>query len=582
MYNYIIFFFFFITLFLFPYRPCIAAAPDAFRSMPDRANEAYEQRLRTLEENQRRSLLAPPPEDKAPPVSPVTPDDEGMCITVNAFRIEGATLLSRQRLSAITAPHEGKCLTLPVINGILRDITNAYVEKGYITSRALLEPQDISQGILRIRVVEGKVESIEPDARSSMQPRQFLTIFPFVRGSVLNLRDIEQGLDQLNRLPSNRAAMRIEPGGAPGASRVLVSNIQERTWRPFAGFDNLGQDTSGRAQYTLGLEKDNFIGCNDQAALYVTSSSPKLFDEYEKEWKGSNATSVTGLFSIPFGYWLLSASASTFHYNMQIRGRTETYTSVGDTVAARVALDRVVWRGASGKLSLGGFYQYRDVNNYFEHERLLTSSYRLSTAGFSLSFVRRMAGGVVALSLEEGWGLPGMSGAAYGTTSDPLSPQDSFSKTSASLQWYYPFQALGQDFTWTLTGRGQFTDKTLYGSERLYLGSYYTVRGFMDTPVGGDQGVYVRNELAWNVPEKFLKNEKKIFSGVQLFAAYDIGSIITDNKDSYERGELRGVTVGLRTTGNLSFEAAWSHPVEAPDFVKKRDDVWYVNAKYTF
>ncbi|MDR3362879.1 MAG: hypothetical protein LBO64_08590 [Desulfovibrio sp.] len=45
-----------------------------------------------------------------------------MCITVNAFRIEGATLLSRQRLSAITAPHEGKCLTLPVINGILRDI----------------------------------------------------------------------------------------------------------------------------------------------------------------------------------------------------------------------------------------------------------------------------------------------------------------------------------------------------------------------------------------------------------------------------------------------------------------------------
>ena len=95
---------------------------------------------------------------------------------------------------------------------MLQSLTNAYVERGYVTSRAVLGPQDLSRGVLVIKIIEGRVESVGPDAASTMQPKQFLTIFPGVKGSVLQLRDIEQGLDQLNRLPSNNATMRIEPG----------------------------------------------------------------------------------------------------------------------------------------------------------------------------------------------------------------------------------------------------------------------------------------------------------------------------------------------------------------------------------
>ena len=398
----------------------------------------------------------------------------------------------------------------------------------------------------------------------------------------LNLRDIEQGLDQLNRLPSNRAAMRIEPGGAPGTSRVLISNVQERTWRPYVGYDNLGQDVTGRTQYTLGLEKDNFIGCNDQVAVYYTGAMPRGYGPNNNETEGFSE-SLTGLFSLPFGYWLLSGSASTFSYSTQLLGVNQSYTSKGTTVAARFALDRVVWRDADSKLSLGAFYQYRDVDNYIEDARLLASSYRLSSSGFALAYTRRLLGGVLSLSLEQAWGMPGMSeGIPFDSPSS--APKTNFSKSSGSLFWHYPFEFFQQNFSWTLSARGQVADVTLYSSERIYLGGMYSVRGFEVSALGGDQGGFVRNEIAWNPPREWLLPDKKFVSDIQLFGAYDAGGIIRDNADHYERGHVSGVAFGVRAVGALTFELAYAHPLETPSFVRESEkhDVWYLSVKYTF
>ena len=82
----------------------------------------------------------------------------------------------------------------------------------------------------------------------------------------------------------------------------------------------------------------------------------------------------------------------------------------------------------------------------------------------------------------------------------------------------------------------------MYGAERLYVGSPYTVRGFRETPVGGDCGGYMRNELAWTVPAKILEPVKASPLGpVQIYAAYDYGGISRDAKDPYEWGELTGM-----------------------------------------
>lgn len=547
----------------------------------DRASEPYEQRLREREEQQRRSLLTPPPLVETPPPSLDIRKEAGACIPIQRIRVEGSTLLSESTLARIVRKYEGQCLSLEEINGILQVLTNAYVERGYVTSRAVLGPQDLSQGELLIRIVEGKVDRLEMTPASTMNTRQLMTIFPRMEGSILQLRDIEQGLDQLNRLPSNNASMQIAPGETSGGSKVVISNEQARTWRLIAGADNLGQETTGLTEYTLGIEKDNFIGINDQVSLYWTAAMPPMAGQFDNPWDGYS-DSMTALFSIPYGYWLVSGSLSRFTYTTQLYGMQQAYTSSGATTAARLALDRVLWRGTNGKFSAGVFYQYRDVENSMEDIVLLASSYRLSSAGLALSYVQRLWGGVLTLQAEQSWGLPGLSKSIPGPITAET-PHTEFSKTSGSINWYRPFILGTQDFTWTLAARGQTSQQTLYGSERLYLGSVYTVRGFRGTPVGGDCGGYVRNEIAWNLPQAWLTSlPEKTIGPIQLFGAYDYGGIATDSRDPYERGDVQGMALGLRTQGDLNLEVAWSHPLGAPAFVKERDDVWYINFRYTF
>ncbi|MFT4302718.1 MAG: ShlB/FhaC/HecB family hemolysin secretion/activation protein [Desulfovibrio sp.] len=557
-----------------------AATRDGAQFRPEQNTELFDQKLRQLEEQQRSSLFTLPPEQKAK--QPEQPQDAGaQCILIEKISVSGVTLLSNSKLKSIIAHYEGKCLTLGDINTILQEITNAYTEEGLVSSRAVLEPQDLSSGTLHIKVVEGRVESIEMSPKSTMASKQLLSVFPFVKGSVLNLRDIEQGLDQMNRLPSNRATMSIAPGTQLGSSKVIIDNIQERTWRPSVGFDNLGQDNTGRSQYTLGLEKDNLIGCNDQVSLYYTGVAPEFLNQTDNDREGFSE-SVTGLFSIPFGYWLLSGSASRFNYSTQVYGLNQAYTSNGSTSALRVALDRVVWRDNNSKLSLGTFIQYRDVVNRFEGVRLTSSSYRLTTSGLVASYVRRMLGGVLTMQAEQIWGLPTMSWSVPGPESS-TTPHTAFSKTTGNLGWYRPFQIGEQQWSLNLSAYGQTSEQTMYGSERLYLGSPYTVRGFRETPVGGDCGGYTRSELAWTVPEKWLEPVGRSQLGpVQIFGAYDYGGITRDSKDPYEWGELQGVALGVRTSGPLAIQATWSTPLSAPSYVKDRDSVWYLTVRYTF
>lgn len=187
--------------------------------------------------------------------------------------------------------------------------------------------------------------------------------------------------------------------------------------------------------------------------------------------------------------------------------------------------------------------------NRFEGERLVASSYRLTTAGLAAAYVRRLLGGVLTLQAEQIWGLPGMSWSLPGPVRSDT-PHVDFSKTTGTLGWYRPFNVGEQQWAWTLSAYGQTSEQTLYGSERLYLGSSYTVRGFKETPVGGDLRRLRPQRAGLDRAGKMAAMLKRTPAGqVQLFAAYDYGGITRDGKDPYEWGELQGMALACAPAG---------------------------------
>jgi hemolysin activation/secretion protein len=149
-------------------------------------------------------------------------------------------------MQEIDARYAGHCLGVNEITQIMGLVTRDYIERGYVTTRAYLPAQDLHTGTLLIDVVEGVIEQLKQDDGAARLPLN--TSFPAGAGQLLNLRDLEQGIDQLNRLQSNNATLDIQPGSQPGGSNVVIHNQPSRPVHLFVSYDNQGSVSTGANQ----------------------------------------------------------------------------------------------------------------------------------------------------------------------------------------------------------------------------------------------------------------------------------------------------------------------------------------------
>jgi len=142
------------------------------------------------------------------------------CHDIRRIAIQGSPNLSDAVADQVLKDYSGRCLGVAEIEQILGEITKDYISRGYVTTRAYLPQQDLAGGTLEIIVLEGAIEEITVDdgGKNSIRLRN---AFP-PAGELLNLRDFEQGIDQVNKLSSNDAQLDIQPGDKPGISRGVI------------------------------------------------------------------------------------------------------------------------------------------------------------------------------------------------------------------------------------------------------------------------------------------------------------------------------------------------------------------------
>jgi len=550
---------------------------DAIRQQ-QQFQQHQEQRRQELERQHREELEKAPSGQELEPRKPTEKKEPESCFEVRTIEFSGMTLLGPREIEPVKAKYRGRCLTITDINNLVRDVTNLYIEKGYVTTRVAVPQQDLSGGTLRLQVMEGKVEKIEfkeGDGRA----RELKGAMPGLEGEVLNLRDIEQGLDQLNRLPSNNATMKLTPGSEPGTTRVVVENKRSKTWRISAGMDNSGQQSTGRNQYLLSLGKDNLFGFNDLLNVYVNGDAGKLFSDERQR------SSTWNLFySIPYGYWTFSGSLSYYEYRTDITGGGLTYRSSGDTTTTSLTVDRVLSRDKDSKTSLGMGLTVRDTQNYFAGYKLSATSQVLSALSVSLAHYTRLFGGMASAQAGFSQGVP-ILGAYRDRNPSPDTPRSQFSKATLYASYYRPFTLGKTRFSWSTRASGQWAPHTLYSSERISIGSRYTVRGFHEDSLSGDIGGYVRNELALLVPRDANSSpfRNDWVGDLQFYAGYDAGVIRRDDKETEERGSIQGGVLGLRTSGaRLVMDMAVAKPLDAPAFLETDSLEFYTSIQFSF
>ncbi|EOL8943236.1 POTRA domain-containing protein [Cronobacter dublinensis] len=151
--------------------------------------------------------------------------DENPCFTIERVTLAGKEALPHwvplQRLADQAVGH---CLGVQGINMIIGTLQDRIIEHGWVTTRVLAPQQDLREGELTLRIVPGRIRDVALTSDSGRYIRLWPTM-PAHAGNLLDLRDIEQGLENMQRLPTVQARMELQPGDAPGESAFYPLKI---------------------------------------------------------------------------------------------------------------------------------------------------------------------------------------------------------------------------------------------------------------------------------------------------------------------------------------------------------------------
>jgi hemolysin activation/secretion protein len=471
----------------------------------------------------------------------------GPCFRIEKITLSGVTLITAKAQHRLVSPWEGRCLDMAKITELTTVISDWYISRGYITSRAFLTEQDLSSGQLNIVVLEGKLAEIRLEGQT---PFMLKMAFPGLKDRVLNLRDIEQGMEQINRLRAQPVQIEIIPASQPGYSVVNLTAQPEFPLSASISLDNSGQKSTGEEQLNGSLTGNNMLGVADKWFVSGGRSS-----DFATPYDAQNFQAGV---SVPFGYGLLDYSYAWSNYRTTIDNVGYPWVSRGDTKTHRLNASWVVYRNGDVKTGLAAGVVQRSSRNWLNDAPLQSSTRNLSSLILGITHTQKMAGGVATFNPTYSHGMPWFNGE---TDEDKIgdAPRALFSKWSLNASFQRP---LTNSLWWLTSAYGQWSPDRLYGAERLTLGGESSVRGFKEQYLSGDNGGYLRNELGYTL------FTLPVIGQVSATVAFDGGWLEKDREDRFASGTLWGTSIGLSSSGRwYSSQISVGTPVDYPDWL---------------
>lgn len=393
--------------------------------------------------------------------------------------MQGITLLSLNDLYTLSDLPE-KCISSNDINRVILDLTHLYMQKGYITARVqILSPNH--EGELGLSVIEGFVEKIiggDRWANSSL-------LFPGLESKPLKLDDLDQGLDQSNRLQSNKTKIDILPGSLIGGSIIRMYNQHTKPWLISTTIDNYGQKSTGQSQARVTATMDSPFGLSDFISLSSNHSLENPVHRFSR--------AHTMLYSLPYGAFTFSGFASISSYGIHQQLQHNVVRLHGQAQQYGLRGDYVFHRDQGHISSLSAQLLHKRIDNYFENVRLMMSSPNLTLGELGVSHLQIIPNGTLSVNISIDRNLPWFSNE---NSNNSVQFYNQFTKGKLFLNLNQRFVLSDAIFQLNNIFYGQFSRDPLPGVEWLNLTDRSAVRGFSRSTQSGDNGWYLQNTLS--------------------------------------------------------------------------------------
>lgn len=481
-----------------------------------------------------RDLYSPPMPETLPVL---LPKDESPCFAISMVELNASHHHQFEWLLAHSDGHahlskpdpiQGRCLGVQGIQTVVDRLQNALIQRGYITSRVLAGQQNLQSGTLTLDLVLGYVGEIRWAEGTGQRASRWNTV-PANNGDVLNLRNIEQALENYKRVPSAEADIQIVPGTKPGNSDLVIAHQQPMPFRLSVTADDSGTSSTGKYQGTLTFSYDNWLNLSD--LFYVTVLND--LGGADPGQRGTNGHIAH--YSVPFGYWLVGFTKSSNRYHQTVAGASQDYLYSGKSSNVEAQLSHVVYRDAVSKsiISVKGFQ--RSSNNYIDDTEVEVQ--RRVVSGLEWGLNQRASWGTgsvdVYVNYRRGTG-------AWGSLP---APEEAFGEGTSRMKLWLLGATVQQSFTagmqrlqYTGAWRAQQNKTPLTPQDRFAIGGRFTVRGFDGLSVlSAERGWLIRNDIA-----------APITTQIQAYVGVDTGHVAGPSAAQLAGQNLTGGAVGLR------------------------------------
>lgn len=480
---------------------------------------------------------------------------EENCINIETIIIKDITVFEDDYFENIIKPYLKKCNGMKNLSNLRDKITNRYINRGFITSKAYLKAQDLSKNGLEIDVLEGKIEEIKTKGLNSSN------LYINYKDRVLNIKDLEVAIMQGERLNSQELDLQLLPASKTGYSIINIENLS--TQNPYygnIGLNNFGTEYTGKYQIYSNLNYENLFEISDILSLNLNSTDYAL--------KTNNKTFGTSInYSFPIEKLLFNLFYSYSNYkqiNSDYFGND--FQSNGDNYSYGIELDYKVFHNLNNNFSFIINYEDRTTKNYLNEVKLDLQSYTTNPFGFGYkhSYKSNSFDFYSKLLYHKGIG---------GKKEEFANQEKYFEKATLDFGFNKYFDTLNR-LQYSLFLRGQYSNNNLFGTEEISVGGIYSVRGFNKTGLSGNKGFYARNELS----QRYDLNEF-IF---MPYIGFDYGFV---DKNIYSMGgEITGGAIGSRVYWKkINFELLYNTPIKDTEDTKdKSSDFVGFNLVYNF
>lgn len=442
-------------------------------------------------------------------------EKEELRFEVKEIHVSKSELLTDEEIrEAVRFKTKGP-MTVSELTEIVDDLNALYEKKGIRTAQAVLPPQTIKDGVVFIRLIEGRYGEVSVEGNHRVFSESILSRVKISKGELVDIDGLQSALRLYNSTNTYRLSAELVPGKEEGTSDVrLMLHEPENPWTSFIFTDNAGQKESGR--YRIGAYSEyRGIGGHDAALAVAPVWS-------EGVWGGSV------MYDTPLGH---RGTRATVSYSRNLV----------DIIDG--AFKDFDMKANSNDIALGithplNVTELSKVDFFVEgHRKWSDTEYSgMELADTHTSTVKT---GISARSFDEN-GMWFAMGSVTGYRTDRRMNAGEGAKEGGSYYNAYLLrrQNLPDDRYLLYRVYGQYTAfGQLPATEQMSLGGMATVRGYRESLLSGDKGWYASME--YSVP---ISADHKTWRG---FAFLDHGVAYNNYGTRTEKDFLTGTGIGL-------------------------------------